>query len=295
MTTITAIILTHNEAQHLGRCIASLQGVVAQVCVVDSHSTDDTRAIAESLGAKVYVNRWLNYSNQFNWALDNCQIDSEWVMRIDADEYIEPLLAKSISSFVASPSHYNSACFRRKIVFLGQPIRHGFFYPANMLRLWRRGAGRVEQRWMDEHVVVADAQTTTLAGDLTDENLNDLTWWTQKHNGYAMREVYDIIASEATSGSQHKHLAGQAATKRMIKTFLYNRLPPGFRAFLYFFYRYVVGFGFLDGKSGFYFHFLQALWYRVYVDAKLHELRLEAHRCNVTPHELLKRRGIFRS
>ena len=144
---------------------------------------------------------------------------------------------------------------------------------------------------MDEHIVVQNARTTTLDGDLTDENLNDLTWWTQKHTGYAMREVYDIVLSEHEQGS-HSHLQGQASLKRFFKNRVYNKLPGGMRGGLYFLYRYVLGRGFLDGKAGFYFHFLQAFWYRVFVDAKLHELQRQAHAENKTPYEFLRSRKI---
>ena len=178
------------------------------------------------------------------------------------------------------------------MVFLGREIRNGFFYPALMLRLWRNGTGSIEQRWMDEHIVVRDARTKVLEGDLVDENLNDLNWWTQKHTGYAMREVYDIIQSQHAE-STHGSLSGQASFKRFLKNKVYNKLPGGLRGGLYFFYRYVVGRGFLDGKAGFYFHFLQAFWYRVYVDAKLFELTREAEQLGTTPYQLLRDRGIL--
>ena len=292
MKDITAIVLTHNEGKHLKRCLTALRSVANRICVVDSFSTDDTESIAKEFGADFFQNPWKNYATQFNWALENCRIESGWVMRIDADEYPEPELIKSIKGFIDNPGKYNSAFFKRKIIFLEQPIKHGFFYPALMLRLWRNGEGNIEQRWMDEHIVVKNAQTIVLDGDLADENLNDLTWWTSKHNGYAMREVYDIVASEHESGAR-SDLAGQAKFKRFLKNKIYNKLPGGLRGTLYFIYRYVLGRGFLDGKAGFYFHFLQAYWYRVFVDAKLYELTLEAKRQSKTRYALLRERGVF--
>lgn len=292
MIDITAIVLTHNESKHLRRCLMALRQVASRVCVVDSYSTDDTERIARELGADFYQNPWKNYATQFSWGLNQCNITSTWVMRIDADEYPEPQLVASIQAFVRNPDNHNSANFKRKIIFLGQPITHGFFYPALMLRLWKNGQGSIEQRWMDEHIVMQNAKTTTLDGDLADENLNDLTWWTHKHTGYAMREVYDIVQSEHAAGS-HKSLQGQASFKRFLKNRVYNKLPGGLRGGLYFLYRYVLGRGFLDGKAGFYFHFLQAYWYRVFVDAKLYELRREAARAQKTAYTLLRERGVL--
>lgn len=145
---------------------------------------------------------------------------------------------------------------------------------------------------MDEHIIVQNANSKVLDGDLVDRNLNDLNWWTQKHTGYAMREVYDIIQSQHAE-STHGSLSGQASFKRFLKNKVYNKLPGGLRGGLYFFYRYVIGRGFLDGKAGFYFHFLQAFWYRVYVDAKLFELTREAEQLGTTPYQLLRDRGIL--
>jgi glycosyltransferase involved in cell wall biosynthesis len=292
MTDITAIVLTYNESQHLRRCLSALKQVASRVCVVDSFSTDDTEKIAREMGADFYQNTWKNYANQFTWGLQNCDITSTWVLRIDADEYPEPRLIESINTFVKKPGECNAAYFKRKIIFMGRPILHGFFYQALMLRLWKSGQGSIEQRWMDEHIVVENVNATTLNGDLADENLNELNWWTSKHTGYAMREVYDIVQSQQLLNNSEK-LSGQASIKRYLKYKAYNKLPGGFRASLYFFYRYVLGLGFLDGKTGFYFHFLQAFWYRVYVDAKMHELTQEALRCNKSPYNLLQEKGIF--
>lgn len=293
MGNITAVILTYNEARHLPRCIESVKQVAERICVVDSFSTDETTAIASQLGAEVYQRSWPGHAQQFNWALDNCKITSEWVMRVDADERLEPDLIASIREFIATPEKYNAAVFRRKIVFMGREIKHGFFYPGHIVRLWRFGEGRIEQRLMDEHVAMKEPRQKVLKGDLTDENLNDLSWWTQKHDGYALLEAYEIALS-ATRSHSDAHLSGRARLKRWTKLTIYNRLPTGTRAFFYFFYRYFIGMGFLDGREGLYFHFLQAFWYRLYVDAKLHELGTIAQREGKTLGQLLIDRGIAR-
>lgn len=293
--TLTAIILTFNEEQHIERCIESLEGIADRVCVVDSFSKDKTVEIARSLGADVFQNPWKNYATQFNWALKNCQITDDWTLRIDADEVLDAELRGNMRSYLNDPSvGVNAVYLKRKMIFLQQPITHGFFYPAKMLRLWRTGEGRVEQRWMDEHVLVENAVTTLLDGDLIDENLNDLSWWIEKHNGYATREVYDIVESRETRRlDKSEHLGGQARLKRFLKENVYANLPTSIRGSFYFFYRYVLGRGFLDGKSGFFFHFLQAFWYRTLVDAKLTELEQAAEKENLSPYDLLSRDGIY--
>lgn len=292
MSDITAIILTYNESKHLERCLSSVRSVAQRICVVDSFSKDNTEKIARDFGADFFQNPWKNHADQFSWAMANCKIQSTWTLRIDADEYLEPELIKSINNFINAPDGCNAAYLRRKIVFLNQPIKHGFFYPSLILRLWKSGFGSIEQRWMDEHVVVKDVKAAVLSGDLTDENLNDLNWWTQKHADYAMREVYEIIKQEYVD-TQGEMISGRSGIKRFIKNNIYNKLPSGLRSTLYFLYRYFLGAGFLDGKAGYYFHFLQAYWYRTLVDAKLYELKIEAHKKNMNPYDLLKERGVF--
>lgn len=295
---ITAIILTFNEEQHIARCIESLKANVERVCVVDSFSSDRTIEIAKGLGADVFQNPWKNYATQFQWGLENCDVRTKWTMRIDADEYLEPALQRNLKDYMTNDrTDVDAIYLRRKIVFMGQSITHGFFYPSMMLRIWKTGKGSIEQRWMDEHIILGNPRTETIDGDLIDENLNELTWWVSKHNGYATREVFDMIATMENNSAANYNtpnaMTGQAARKRFLKEKVYARLPSNLRASFYFFYRYILGFGFLDGKAGFYFHFMQAYWYRTLVEAKLFELQRDAEQLGLTPFQLLQQRGIF--
>jgi glycosyltransferase involved in cell wall biosynthesis len=289
--TVTAIILTFNEEQHIARCIQSLDGVVDRICVIDSYSTDRTVEIAKSLGAEVFQNPWPGHAAQFQWGLDTVNVTTDWTLRIDADEYLEEGLRLAIGSIDANKS-INGYYLRRKIVFLGRPITHGFFYPLQILRLWRTGQGRMEQRRMDEHIVLENPHTALLeGGDLVDENFHDLSWWIEKHNGYATLEAISRIEAEEGLKTAEQNLSGHAARKRWIKENLYNRLPTTLRASFYFFYRYILGRGFLDGKAGFYFHFLQAFWYRTLVEAKRFEMERSADAKGLSPYEWLKHEG----
>lgn len=287
---VTAIILTFNEEQHITRCIASLKPVVTRIVVVDSFSTDRTVELARAAGAEVVQNVFVSQAHQYRWAIAHADITTDWTLRVDADEYLDTTLQTAMAAFLRTPGAVNAVYLRRQVTFLGRPIRHGFFYPLLILRLYRTGQGVMEQRWMDEHIRVDQPVTTTLPGDLVDDNRNDLAWWTAKHVNYARREAWEIIASRDAAEAA---LSGAARRKRWLKTRVYNRLPAGLRAGLYFLYRYVLGRGFLDGREGFYFHLLQGFWYRTYVDATLFELEQEAARHGVTPRKLLEARGIL--
>ncbi len=276
MKNISVIILTHNEEQHIERCIESLNQVASQIFIVDSFSTDRTVEIAKSLGTKVYQNKWINYANQFHWGLDNCPISTKWVMRMDADEYLEDELITEINNKLDGLNENITGVYlKRKVLFKGKWIKYGGFYPHILLRIWKHGMGRIEQRWMDEHIVLSQGETIQFDKDLVDDNLNDITWWIEKHNSYATREMLDLMNMKYGFFESDDALLNsddpQAKKKRLLKEKVYSKIPTGLRAFLYFIYRYIVKLGFLDGKKGFVFHFMQGFWYRLLVDVKVEE------------------------
>lgn len=267
---LTVVVLTRDEARHIERCIASVRDIAARIVVIDSGSTDGTRDLARAAGAHVLENPWVNYATQFNWALDHAGITTGWTLRIDADEVVLPELATSIRAFISGDLVTDGATANRRIYFMGRWIRRGGVYPIPQLRLFRTGRGRCENRWMDEHMLVA-GPIAHLAGDFADINLNSIGWWTAKHNLYATREAVDALLADA--GAADAGLARHARAKRWVKHNVYARLPLGVRALLYFLYRYIVLFGVLEGRAGLVFFALQSGWYRFLVDVKIAELR----------------------
>ncbi|WP_054759527.1 glycosyltransferase family 2 protein [Methylomonas koyamae] len=270
---LTVIILTYNEQLHIERCIKSLPPIVRDIFVVDSYSTDKTIEIAESLGCKVLQNTFVNQSVQFQWALDNCPIQTDWIMRMDADEYLLPDLADEISTRLPNLAEgINGIFLKRRHYFLGRWIRHGDRYPLILLRIWKTGQAHIENRWMDEHIVLDSGKSVIFEYDFVDDNLNTVEWFIAKHNRYASREMIEVLNNKyqlfGHDDSIQESQTGQAKVKRIIKEKLYNRLPIFVRPVLYFLYRYFLRLGFLDGKEGFAYHFMQGLWYRCLVDLK---------------------------
>lgn len=278
MSKIAAIILTKNEERDLPACLESLQGVADEAYVIDSGSTDRTVEIARRFGARVLEHEFVNYAAQLNWALDAIQTKAEWLFRIDADERVSDRLRESLKSRLAQfGPKVTGVEVARRIQFLGRRLRWGDTYPVWLLRLWRRGRGRCEDTWMDEHMVLDGGEVVRVAGDLIHEIPKSLSEWTRKHDWYAERECRDILGHCANTSPLYR----QARLKRLLKQKVYLRLPLFHRAFLYWFYRYFLRLGFLDGREGLIYHFLQAFWYRFLVDAKLYELqRLAARRAD---------------
>jgi glycosyltransferase involved in cell wall biosynthesis len=273
---ITVVILTYNEEMHLARAIASVRAIARDVLVVDSFSTDATVAIAQEAGARVLQHPFVNQARQFQWAMDEGAIGTEWVLRLDADEVLEADLTAAITERLPSlPDDVTGVNFNRKHIFLGRWIRHGGRYPLLMLRLFRYGAGVVEDRWMDEHIVLIHGRSITISGGFADHNLNNLTYFTAKHNLYATREAIEVVKQRYlgdTGDTAMGTMSRQARLKRWVKTRIYNRMPFAVAPLGYFLYRYIVQLGFLDGREGVIYHGLQGLWYRFLVAAKTVEL-----------------------
>lgn len=276
MLDISVIILTYNEEIHIRRCIENVLPFAREIFVVDSHSTDATVDIARALGAEVYAHDWPgNQAAQFNWALDNLPITSTWILRLDADEYLLPDLITEMQVKVPQlPCHVTGIELKRRHIFMERWMRRGT-YPVKILRLFRYGKAVCEQRLMDEHICLLEGTCVTFDNDFCDHNLHNLTWWITKHNGYAIREAVELLDIEFNLFPTHESLpmlAEQAAKKRTKKQ-KYARMPLFWRAFMYFFLRYIVKGGFLEGKEGFLWHFLQGWWYRTLVDAKIFEIK----------------------
>jgi glycosyltransferase involved in cell wall biosynthesis len=268
---LSVVLLTYNEEVNLPTALKSLDALDADIYVVDSGSRDRTRDIARAAGAYVYEHPFESQSAQLNWAVDSLPISTPWMMRLDADEWLTAELASELKTLLPDlPDDLTGLEINRRVFFWGRWIRHGGFYPSWLLRVWRTGAARCEQRWMDEHMVVSHGRVIKLKNDFVDENRKGLTFWTDKHNRYADREIKDLLTPAI--GETRGQPGGQAGRRRWAKQNLYARCPLFWRALLYWFYRYIILLGFLDGKPGMVFHFLQAFWYRLLIDAKIYEL-----------------------
>jgi glycosyltransferase involved in cell wall biosynthesis len=274
MSEITAFILTFNEEKHIERAIRSIMDLACKVYVIDSLSTDRTVELAKALGATVLCNEFVNQAQQTRWAVDRISGHTEWLLRLDADEYIDPDLCREIRRLLPDlPPEVTGINFKRKLIFMDRWIRHGGVYPLIQLRLWRNGCGIMEDRWMDERMTLTKGRAVTIDGGFADHNLNDLSFFTEKHNRYATREAVEVLRKRLDTGAPVRHGGSkgsfQADARRFLKERVYNRIPFPIGPASYFTYRYILLGGFLDGREGLIYHFLQAFWYRFLVGAKL--------------------------
>ena len=279
MISLTVVIITKDEEKNIGRCLKSITGLADRVVVVDSGSTDHTEQICRGYGRRYlrygsrldfYTHKFKGYSDQLNWAFGNTSIDTDWIMRLDADETVtSELKAELIKRLPVEKAEVTGIVLRRRVYFMGRWIRHGGRYPDKLLRIFRTGRGRCEDRVMDEHLIT-DGRIREYRYDIIDRNEKPLSFWVEKHNRYSDLEAEAYFTDRASGDISGA--GSQSQAKKMVKGWYY-RLPPFFRALLYFKYRYFLRLGFLDGTEGLIYHFLQGFWYRFLVDAKIVERR----------------------
>lgn len=277
MLDLTVIILTYNEEVHIRRCLENVCPIAKRVIVVDSPSTDATQAICrEFANVEVVVHQYPgNQAEQFNWALDNLRIDTEWILRLDADEYLTPGLVEELKEKLPAMEEGISALsLSRARAYCGKVLHHGIVNGIWITRIFRTGKARYEQRLMDEHLLV-EGEVVRMRHQFVDDNRMTIGQFTLKHEGYASREAALLLDAEyhLTDTDSLPNDYGEEVERKRAQKERYARMPLFWRAFAYFVYRYIFKLGFLDGKEGFLWDFLQGWWYRTLVDAKIFEVK----------------------
>jgi glycosyltransferase involved in cell wall biosynthesis len=274
---LAVVVLTFNEERNLGACLSSVRGWASEIFVVDSGSTDATARIAQSHGAQLVVHPFDGHARQWQWALSTLSLTSDWVLALDADQVVTPTLRDDITRHLAAwstPEAPVGAYVTRRQIFRGRWIRHGGYYPKHLLKLFRRDAVSLDETDLVDHHFSVNGPTVTLQGDLIEDNRNEheIAAWIDKHNRYAVLQACEEYGRAGRDLPRGRPLGSPDDRTRWQKA-IWNRLPLYARPFGYFFYRYVLRLGFLDGKEGFVFHFMQAFWYRLLVDINRDELR----------------------
>jgi glycosyltransferase involved in cell wall biosynthesis len=277
---ISVIILTYEDAIQIANCLHSIADFTDDIIVVDSYSTDKTLEICRSYGAHIHQNPFVNQAVQFNWALDNVEIKYDWILRLDSDEIVPEKLKTEMRRRVGNDPGVNAYYLNRRMYWMGRWLRHGRMYPHYIVRLFKKGRARYEER-TEEHLIV-DGGVDYMKNDFLEDNKkNTLDYFTKKHLATACGELRELLEKQIGSNATHPMIearlfGAKVHRTRWLKENVYSRTPLFIRPFFYFFYRYFLCLGFLDGVPGLIFNILQGFWYRFYIDAKLYEARLKA-------------------
>ena len=271
-TDAAVVILTYNEEANIAQALDSVSGWARQIFIVDSFSTDRTLDIARAYQCEIVQHAFDNYAKQRNFAINGLGIKCEWVFFLDADEWLTDDLKNEISTVIGSNPVENGFYVKRRFIFMGRWIRRGY-YPTWILRLFRKGTARCEERGVNEHLI-ADGAVGRLNNDFIHEDRKSISEWIAKHNNYAVMEARELLKGSSCPGEIDARFFGtQAERKRWLREHFWNHLPPLIRPFVFFTYRYILCGGFLDGRAAFIYHFLQALWFPFLIDVKYLEMR----------------------
>jgi len=272
---VSILVPIRNEAANLPRCLESIHWA-DEIFVVDSQSTDGSIGIAEAHGAQVVQFQFNGtWPKKKNWALENLPFRNEWVFILDADEVLPPEAEQEFAKATADAGDIAGYWINRRFMFMGKWLRHAY-YPNWNLRLFRHSAGRYEKlteantqsgdNEVHEHVIVP-GPTSRLRCEMDHYAFPSVEVFVEKHNRYSNWEAR-VSAERKLSGSETQISSRAVGRRRKLKQFS-QHLP--FRPLLRFLYIYVWQKGFLDGREGYYFARLHAVYEFLSV-AKTYEL-----------------------
>ncbi|MBO0952315.1 glycosyltransferase family 2 protein [Fibrella forsythiae] len=270
MQPLTVLILTLNEEVNIVPCLQSVSGWATNVFILDSGSTDNTVQLAEAGGATVFHRKFDHYAAQRNYAIHDLPVTTEWVLFLDADEQLTDPLKERITQAISQPAGHNGYFIPFKFIFLNRWIRYGGYYPTYILRLFRREAVEQIDREMDEQITVTGT-TGYINEPFIHQDRKPVQFWYEKHARYTRYQVTDLLKSDQEKTLRWADATSQRDRKRWIKEQIWGRIPVLLRPFFYFFYRYILLLGLLDGRAGFIYHFSHAFLYQfmiaaVYID-----------------------------
>lgn len=268
---ISIIILTYNEEKNIERCLQSIADLSDDIIIADSFSTDSTLEISKKYNCRIFQNPFVNHAIQFNWALDKIDIKYDWILRLDCDEIVPDKLKQEIKIRVGTEPEIAGYYLNRRMYWMNKWLKHGRMYPHYIVRLFKKGNARYEEK-TEEHLVV-DGEVEYMKNDFLEDNrINTLEYFTKKHLVLAEGEIHDTTLKTMDESDIKPSLFGAKPNRtRWLKVHVYSKVPLFWRPAAYFIYRYFFCLGFLDGKEGLIFHFLQGFWYRFYVDSRLFE------------------------
>ncbi|MFL2931224.1 MAG: glycosyltransferase family 2 protein [bacterium] len=268
MSELSVVILTYNEEENIAQALESVCGWADKVVVLDSFSTDKTVEIASTYPCEIFTNRFKGYADQRNHSIKNLGVDSEWMLFLDADEWVSVEAKEEIKKLISKVPKENGFYIKRRFIWMGKWIRRGY-YPTWLLRLFRTHKSHCESRLVNEHIVV-DGDIGFLQNDIIHDDQKGISEWINRQNKFATLEMEELFKNRNNKDENLNvtFFGTQAERKRWLREKIWNKLPPLIRPFFYFHYRYFVRGGFLDGKEAFIYHFLQGLWLPFLIDVK---------------------------
>ena len=268
---IVIIILTFNSEKVIKKTILAAKKISKNIVVLDSYSTDNTIKIIKKLKCKIFKRKFINYSNQRNFIIKKYNDLFEWQLHLDCDEVLSDTLIKNIKVVLMKNDKNYAYVIKRYIYFLNKKLNFGGSSNWH-LRFFPSKSTTCEHKNYDQHFI-SKLLLRKINGELHDKNIKNLTEWTNTHNKWsslATLDKKDIGKDKVLP----KFFGNNIERARYIRNKI-SLLPIGLRGFSTFFIKYFLLLGFLDGKVGFIYCFLNSLWFQTLTDAKNYESTLK--------------------
>jgi glycosyltransferase involved in cell wall biosynthesis len=264
---LAIIVLTQNEADNLPRCLESIAGF-GEAVVVDSGSDDGTQEIARQAGARVYEHSFESFARQRNWALENCDLKSEWVLFLDADEIATPEFRQAVTNTIQDAPDLVAGFYCCWKMMLDQRwLRRSDSFPKWQLRIVRRGCADFIDSGHGQKEGRVDGKLDYVREPYLHYALSKgwEAWWA-KHNQYSGEEAADRFSRSAS----WRELFSKDSSRRnrALKPVL-SRIPGW--PLLRFLHMYILKGGFLEGREGFAYCASMG-WYEYLIRAKMRDL-----------------------
>lgn len=273
MVDATAIIMTKNEEKNIAECLESMKGFAKRCVVIDCGSTDRTVELAKEKGADIYFHDFEYYAQQFNWGIKNTDINTEWIIRLDADERFPNELRSEVEDLILKHQgdDLNGITIEAEFYFMGRNLKHGVPKKRKMM-MFKKKCGFIEDRRRVAHSVISEGYSVSVKHNFLHYDFKNIDAYIKRCNWYATREMQDYIDYlNGQNDSIHIKTDESILKQRQKKFGIYYKAPKYLRAWLWFLYNYILRLGFLDRKEGFVFCFFECYWYRLLVDAKITE------------------------
>lgn len=259
INTIAVSIITFNEEIHLERLLKNVISFADEIVIIDSYSKDGTLEIAKKYNCKIVHRKFDDFSSQRNFALQPSHYQSNWILILDADEYLTDELIEELNSKIRfGHPEFDGVYLNRRFVFNDVWLKK-MYYPMYLLRVCRVGLVKCEQRVVNEHLFLSSEKSVRFQNDFIDHNLADFDKWLNKHIKYADFES-DLLLAKPKSLSLRDF-------KSRLK-FIYYLIPGRVRPIAYFFYLVIIKMGFLDGPQAIRYALQDCLIYRYIIQFK---------------------------
>jgi glycosyltransferase involved in cell wall biosynthesis len=278
---LSVIILTYNEEANIDRCLSKITNWSDDIIVIDSFSSDSTIEIAKKYTNSIFQVKQGHWAEIRNWAIESIAMKYEWIVFLDADEYLSEEALLEIETKILDQPVERGFYIKRRFFFLDKWLKFGGLYP-EVLRIFKKGFVRYIKDGDVEYAEV-NGPVARLENDMIHHDLKPFSAWIEKHNRISDRAVDKFLMDNGKkvtsflSNNNYLHIEG-GLRKHKLKESIWDKIPIEIRPYIMFIFSYFLKLGFLDGLEGYYYHTMQALWYRQMIAIKTKERRLNSKR-----------------